>query len=161
VTRPRRAIVRRRTEQTDHEIEKRTRLHLIELLITASIIGILASIAIPRYASAEQQAADAAAKSDLRGDRPRGLLRHGGEHLFGREPGGTHGEVRVSSDERGIDGDDHRRRAELEALIRRRFGSRREIAAGVAFLASEEAAYITGAILPIDDGLSMSAVTAI
>jgi 3-oxoacyl-[acyl-carrier protein] reductase len=52
-------------------------------------------------------------------------------------------------------------RAELEALIQRRFGSRREIAAGVAFLASEEAAYITVAILPIDDGLSMSAVTAI
>jgi 3-oxoacyl-[acyl-carrier protein] reductase len=36
----------------------------------------------------------------------------------------------------------------------------REIAAGVGF-ASEEAAYITGAILPIDGGMSMSAVTAI
>ncbi|EME17925.1 3-oxoacyl-ACP reductase [Rhodococcus triatomae BKS 15-14] len=36
-----------------------------------------------------------------------------------------------------------------------RFGDPAEMAAAVAFLASEEAGYITGAVLPVDGGLSM------
>lgn len=48
------------------------------------------------------------------------------------------------------------KRAELTALVPLgRFGEPAEMAAGVAFLASDEAAYITGAVLPIDGGLSM------
>jgi prepilin-type N-terminal cleavage/methylation domain-containing protein len=39
---------------------------LIELLIVVVIIGILAAIAIPRFASTKERAFDAAAKSDLR-----------------------------------------------------------------------------------------------
>jgi 3-oxoacyl-[acyl-carrier protein] reductase len=36
-----------------------------------------------------------------------------------------------------------------------RFGSPAEVAAAVRFLASEEAAFITGAVLPVDGGLGM------
>jgi type IV pilus assembly protein PilA len=39
---------------------------LIELLIVVVIIGILAAIAIPRFASTKEKAFDAEAKSDLR-----------------------------------------------------------------------------------------------
>jgi prepilin-type N-terminal cleavage/methylation domain-containing protein len=39
---------------------------LIELLIVVVIIGILAAIAIPRFAGTKEKAFDAAAKSDLR-----------------------------------------------------------------------------------------------
>jgi 3-oxoacyl-[acyl-carrier protein] reductase len=47
-------------------------------------------------------------------------------------------------------------RAKLEALIPLgRFADPDEIAAGVTFLASEEAGYITGAVLPVDGGLAM------
>jgi 3-oxoacyl-[acyl-carrier protein] reductase len=48
------------------------------------------------------------------------------------------------------------KKAELEAQVPiGRFGDPSEIAPGVAFLASEEAGYITGVVLPIDGGLSM------
>ncbi len=39
---------------------------LIELLIVVAILGVLAGIAIPRYAAAKAAAGDATAKSDLR-----------------------------------------------------------------------------------------------
>jgi 3-oxoacyl-[acyl-carrier protein] reductase len=48
------------------------------------------------------------------------------------------------------------RRAELQALIPvGRFAQPAEIAAAVCFLASEEAGYVTGAILPVDGGIAM------
>ncbi len=46
--------------------------------------------------------------------------------------------------------------SQIKALIPlQRFGRVEEIAHAVAFLASEEAAYITGVVLPVDGGLSM------
>jgi 3-oxoacyl-[acyl-carrier protein] reductase len=48
------------------------------------------------------------------------------------------------------------RRAEIEASIPLgRFGAPSEMCAAVGFLASDEAAYITGVVLPVDGGLSM------
>ena len=48
------------------------------------------------------------------------------------------------------------RKAELEAQVPMgRFADPAEMAAGIAFLASDEAGYITGVVLPIDGGLSM------
>ena len=48
------------------------------------------------------------------------------------------------------------RREEIAAEIPvRRFAAPSETAAAVAFLASEEAGYITGTVLPVDGGLSM------
>ncbi|MGE3447523.1 MAG: SDR family oxidoreductase [Microbacteriaceae bacterium] len=48
------------------------------------------------------------------------------------------------------------KKAELTAQIPMgRFGDPAEMAAGVAFLASDEAAYITGVVLPIDGGISI------
>ncbi|GAA2898080.1 hypothetical protein GCM10010472_65620 [Pseudonocardia halophobica] len=48
------------------------------------------------------------------------------------------------------------RRREIEATIPLgRFGDPAEMAAAVAFLASDGGAYITGAVLPIDGGLSI------
>jgi 3-oxoacyl-[acyl-carrier protein] reductase len=42
----------------------------------------------------------------------------------------------------------------LEAIPARRTGSPGEVAAAIRFLASEDAAYVTGAVLPIDGGMS-------
>ena len=47
-------------------------------------------------------------------------------------------------------------RLQLQRLIPLgRFGEPHEMAAAAAFLASDEAAYITGVVLPVDGGLSM------
>ena len=48
------------------------------------------------------------------------------------------------------------KKAELAAGIPMgRFAAPAEMAAAVAFLASEEADYVTGTVLPVDGGLSM------
>jgi 3-oxoacyl-[acyl-carrier protein] reductase len=64
--------------------------------------------------------------------------------------------ISPNADTRMIDSIPADRRAETEAGIPLgRFAHPDEIAAGVAFLASREASYITGVVLPIDGGLAM------
>jgi 3-oxoacyl-[acyl-carrier protein] reductase len=51
--------------------------------------------------------------------------------------------------------DEPRRTAITEAVPLGRFGTPTEVAATVCFLASDAAAYITGAVIPVDGGLGM------
>jgi 3-oxoacyl-[acyl-carrier protein] reductase len=50
--------------------------------------------------------------------------------------------------------DDQREKLVMQIPLRR-FAAPSEMAAAVAFLASEEAGYITGTVLPVDGGLAM------
>ena len=56
-----------------------------------------------------------------------------------------------------IDALSEKRQAEIRSAVPLgRFGSTAEVAATVCFLVSPEAGYITGAVIPVDGGLSMS-----
>ena len=43
----------------------------------------------------------------------------------------------------------------LEAIPRKRIGIAEEVAGAVSFLASEDAGYISGAVIPVDGGMGM------
>ncbi|MCY3805980.1 MAG: 3-oxoacyl-ACP reductase FabG [bacterium] len=56
-----------------------------------------------------------------------------------------------------IDALSHKRQEEIRSAVPLgRFGTTAEVAATVCFLVSPEAGYITGAVIPVDGGLSMS-----
>jgi 3-oxoacyl-[acyl-carrier protein] reductase len=64
--------------------------------------------------------------------------------------------ISPNAETRMIESIPEEKRGELTSTIPMgRFASPSEMAAAVAFLASSEAAYITGAVLPVDGGLSM------
>ena len=50
---------------------------------------------------------------------------------------------------------DEQRARMIDAVPLGRIATTQEIAAAVAFLASQDAAYITGAVIPVDGGLGM------
>jgi len=62
---------------------------------------------------------------------------------------------RIDTDRlRAVYGDDGPPAGDLEGVPLRRLGAPAEIAAVVAFLASERAGYVTGAVVPVDGGLT-------
>jgi 3-oxoacyl-[acyl-carrier protein] reductase len=62
---------------------------------------------------------------------------------------------RIDTDRlRAVYGDDGPPASDLEAVPLRRVGTPAEIAAVVAFLASDRAGYVTGAVIPVDGGLT-------
>lgn len=64
--------------------------------------------------------------------------------------------ISPNADTRMIAGISEEKRAEFEAMTPLgRYGEPGEITGAMAFLASEEAGYITGAVLPVDGGLSI------
>lgn len=64
--------------------------------------------------------------------------------------------ISPNAETRMIDSIPPEHRAEIEAGIPlRRFGTPSEMAVAVAFLAAQEAGYVTGTVLPVDGGLAM------
>jgi 3-oxoacyl-[acyl-carrier protein] reductase len=63
-------------------------------------------------------------------------------------------ETELTRDFTGNGSDSNTSRALLDAIPARRTGTPEEVAAAIRFLASDEAAYVTGAVLPIDGGMS-------
>jgi 3-oxoacyl-[acyl-carrier protein] reductase len=95
------------------------------------------------------QAAYAAAKAGVIG-----FTKTAAKELAGF--GVTVNAISPNAQTRMIDSIPEDRRREIEATIPMgRFGAPAEISSGVLFLASEEAGYITGAVVAIDGGISM------
>jgi 3-oxoacyl-[acyl-carrier protein] reductase len=63
-------------------------------------------------------------------------------------------ETELTQDFTGNGSDSNGSSALLDAIPARRTGTPEEVAACIRFLASDEAAYVTGAVLPIDGGMS-------